>query len=332
MLPGYAHFSQTKEFEQMNETSGRFTDKNLVSRIAWLYFIKGFTQHQISKRLNLSRMQVQRSISKSKKEGLVRIEIIDPGTSCFEIEEQLRTQFSLSDAVVIPAPDEEKLKEELGKAAAGYLLRLIQNNQIIGVGWGTTLQKMTEFIKGKTLENVKVVSLIGGWSERTKESPYEVAWNFADALKAPCYHISAPAVADSLVSHSVITSEKIVSSILNIARASDIAVLGIGSADNDSSLVQAGVLSSDQLKQLRAKGAVGDICAQFYDNQGQPVDHGYMERVIGLSLHDLQKIGTVIGIAGGKQKAAAICGAIKGRLLNVLITDERTAKGVLLCH
>ena len=82
------------EFEQMNGNTGtgtgRFLEKNLVSRIAWLYFIKGFTQHQVSQRLNISRMQVQRSISKSKKEGLVRIQINDPRTTCFEIEDDLK--------------------------------------------------------------------------------------------------------------------------------------------------------------------------------------------------------------------------------------------------
>jgi DNA-binding transcriptional regulator LsrR (DeoR family) len=54
-----------------------------------------------------------------------------------------------------------------------------------------------------------------------------------------------------------------------------------------------------------------------------------MDRVIGLNLQDLKKIKIVIGIAEGSGKTAAICGALKGELLNVLITDEQTAKAVL---
>ena len=117
---------QNGKFEQMNGkvSPGRFLEKNLVSRIAWLYFIKGFTQHEISKRLNISRMQVQRSISKSKKEGLVQIKIVDPLTSCFELEEDIKSRFSLSNAIVTPSPDDKDgIKRALGKASAEFLLR-----------------------------------------------------------------------------------------------------------------------------------------------------------------------------------------------------------------
>ena len=110
----------------MNENAGRFLEKNLVSRIAWLYFVKHFTQHEISEQLNISRMQVQRSLSKSKKDGLVQIKIIDPLTSCFELEEDLKSRFSLFDAIVIPTPDDKDgIKGALGKAAAEYLFRYL---------------------------------------------------------------------------------------------------------------------------------------------------------------------------------------------------------------
>ena len=323
-------FYEVENFEQMNKTSRGYFEESLVSRIAWLYFIKGCTQREISERINISRMQVQRSISKSKKEGLVQIQIKDPCTRYFEIEDDLKTRFSLSEAIVTPTPQNKtETNEAIAKAAADYLLRHVSDNQIIGVGWGTTLQNMTRFVKGKTLTNSRIVSLIGGWTKMTKESPHEIAYNLADALKTPCYYISAPAIADSLKSRSVITAEKSVHQILEIAKASDIAVLGIGNANTDSSLVKSGYLSADEIKQLRTSGAVGDICAQFYDAEGHPLDHEYMDRVIGLNLQDLKKIRIVIGIAAGSGKTAAICGALKGDLLDVLITDEQTAKVVL---
>jgi DNA-binding transcriptional regulator LsrR (DeoR family) len=133
-------------------------------------------------------MQVQRSISKSKKEGLVQIQIKDPCTRYFEIEDDLKTRFSLSEAIVTPTPQNKaETNEAIAKAAADYLLRHVSDNQIIGVGWGTTLQNMTRFVKGKTLTNSRIVSLIGGWTKMTKESPHKIAYNLADALKIPCY-------------------------------------------------------------------------------------------------------------------------------------------------
>ena len=166
----------------MNNTQS-LIKTDLVSRIAWLYFIKGYTQHEISEMLDVSRMQVQRSISKSRKTGLVRIQITDPLTSCFEKEDELKDRFSLSDAIVSPTPqDKSKLKEALGEVAAGYLLRRFRDNQVIGVGWGTTLHEITQFLCRRTLTDSHVVSLIGGWTKRADGNPYEVAWKLADVV------------------------------------------------------------------------------------------------------------------------------------------------------
>lgn len=321
--------SKITGYEQMNK-AGRPVKTDVVSRIAWLYFMKGYTQRNISEMLGLSRMQVQRSISRSRTIGLVQIQIVDPLTSCFEKEDELKTRFSLADVVVMPTPeDRSKLKEALGKAAASYLLRKARDNQIIGVGWGTTLHEITRFVSKKPLTRCRVVSLVGGWTKRTDESPYEVAGKVASALNADCYYISAPAVADSARSRSIIASETSINQALSMARKSDLAVLGIGNATDGSSLVKAGILSAEEVKQLRSVGAAGDICAHFYDREGIPVASSYMKRVIGVGLEDLRNIPMVIGVAGGENKEEAIFGALSGGYLDTLITDEETAMGVL---
>jgi DNA-binding transcriptional regulator LsrR (DeoR family) len=323
-------FHKNGKNEQMNVVNGGFSTNDLDSRIAWLYFIKGLTQLQISQRLRISRMQVQRSISKSKKEGLVRVEIDDPRTACFEIEDDLKSQFTLTDAVVVPTPQEPNgLKSALGSAAAAYLLRHVSDNQVIGVGWGSTIDKMARYLSGKSRRNIRIVSVVGGSGKKAEESPYDVAFKFADALQASCYYISAPAIVDSPASRSILVEEKSVNHTLNTAKSSDFAVLGIGNVDDDSTLIKAGLLSLQEVKKLRERGAVGDICAHFYSLQGQPIDQDYMSRVIGLDLQDLRKINTVIGIAGGKNKVAAIFGALAGRFVDVLVTDELTAGEII---
>jgi DNA-binding transcriptional regulator LsrR (DeoR family) len=313
----------------MNKT-GRLVETDPLSRIAWLYFIKGYTQREISEMLELSRMQVQRSIAKSKKTGLVQIQIMDPLVTCFEKEDWVKERFSLSNVVVVPTPqDQAKLKEALGRAAAAYLMNKVKDNQVIGVGWGTTLYAITRFLSQRVLTNSHVVSVIGGWTKRLEESPYEVATKVAHTFNSDCYYISAPAMADSAESKSIIISEKSVSRSLEMAKQADLVIVGIGNASEDSSLVRAGFLSPDEVDRIRKMGAVGDICAQFYDQDGAPIGSDIMERVIGIDLEDLKKIGTVIGVAGGTNKREAILGALRGRYLTALITDERTVTEVL---
>ena len=50
---------------------------------------------------------------------------------------------------------------------------------------------------------------------------------------------------------------------------------------------------------------------------------------MGIRLSDLRKAPVVIGCVAGIEKVPAIVGALTGRFLNALVTDEHTAHGVL---
>ncbi len=50
---------------------------------------------------------------------------------------------------------------------------------------------------------------------------------------------------------------------------------------------------------------------------------------MGLTLEELRRIGHKIGIAVGSEKAQAISGALRGHLIDVLVTDEETASLLL---
>jgi DNA-binding transcriptional regulator LsrR (DeoR family) len=53
-----------------------------------------------------------------------------------------------------------------------------------------------------------------------------------------------------------------------------------------------------------------------------------MKRVIGIDLVKLRACKRVVGVAGGVQKVNAILGALRGGLIDVLITDQRTAEAL----
>jgi DNA-binding transcriptional regulator LsrR (DeoR family) len=80
---------------------------------------------------------------------------------------------------------------------------------------------------------------------------------------------------------------------------------------------------------LRAAGAVGDIGLRYIDAYGRPVDLEIQERVIGLTVEQIRDIPRVIGVAGGEAKIEVIRAALRGQILDVLVTDHGSARALL---
>ena len=78
------------------------------------------------------------------------------------------------------------------------------------------------------------------------------------------------------------------------------------------------------------KGAVGDILGFFLQADGERVEGLEIHReLLGVTLDELAQLPTIIGAAGGVEKADAIYAALKGRRINGLVTEETTARAVL---
>ena len=115
----------------------------------------------------------------------------------------------------------------------------------------------------------------------------------------------------------------------------NIEIVGIG-GDPEHSRAVGSFASSDiesfsdaDFEELKNHGAVGSICARFFNKHGEPCNVSMDRRVISLETTMLKNIPLVIAAAGGKHKTDAIIGAAKGKLFNVLITDEYTAYELL---
>jgi DNA-binding transcriptional regulator LsrR (DeoR family) len=120
-----------------------------------------------------------------------------------------------------------------------------------------------------------------------------------------------------------------IASVIDEARNVSTAVVGIGTATEDATLVKLGYLTAKDARALVDQGVVGDILGQFYDIDGKVLKLPIHARRIGVDLEDLKAVNTVIGVAGGEQKVDAILGALRGQHLNALVTNESVARLLL---
>jgi DNA-binding transcriptional regulator LsrR (DeoR family) len=76
-------------------------------------------------------------------------------------------------------------------------------------------------------------------------------------------------------------------------------------------------------------GAVGDLLVHPFTAAGSFVAPDLAERAIAISIDQLRRVPTVVAIAAGTAKVAAIRGALATGVIGVLVTDAATARGLL---
>lgn len=305
------------------------TEADLLTRMAWLYYKEDMTQHEIAKRLNLSRSKVVRLLQKAKDEGIVHFHITGPLNNCLHIEQELKSVFKLEEAMIVPVGQYEKIRETLGKAAAQYLERCLKSGHLFAVGWGRTVYEVARFIRPNNIKNLKIVTLNGGLTTSFYLNPYDVGAKLSSLFRGECYYIHAPAIAASKELCRSFRSDLTVKQALQMARLANYFLVGVGEMSAETTLVSTGYLSLADLEILHRKGAVGNIVGQFFDIEGNIIDCDLHKRIVAFPIGELRKMKNVIGVVGGRDKIEAILGALHGNFIKVLITDEETATSIV---
>ncbi len=306
------------------------TAEQLRTRIAWLYYVEGLTQSDIAERVGLSRVRVNRELAICRDLGIVQIRINAKLAPCVALERQLVARFGLKDAVVVPTPeDTAQLPAVIGMAAGQYVSDRLKARMSIGVAWGRTMLGSLKAIERRTVEGLAVVSLIGGLTRASAINTYETASRFADLFGADCYYLAAPTFTSSAASRDIFIEQAAIGDVLERARQVDMALVSVGSVSPQSTIRHLALLTDEEAESLIEAGAVGDCLAHFIDAEGRLVDHPVNHRVIGLAPHDLANVPNAILASGGPAKAAVMKAVVKAGYMNVVITDEESARQLL---
>ena len=79
---------------------------------------------------------------------------------------------------------------------------------------------------------------------------------------------------------------------------------------------------------MRRLGAVGEVTGWAYDAAGQIITGGFNERLTSVP-RIVPPEQLVVGVAQGTGKVLPIHAALRGRIVNGLITNETTARSLL---
>ncbi|WP_442603214.1 sugar-binding transcriptional regulator [Paenibacillus sp. KN14-4R] len=298
---------------------------------AKLYYLYDYSQQDIANQLGISRPTVSRLLQQAKEEGIVEIRITDPTENSKLLEQELEHTFGLKRALVtsVPVYEDDVIKQYLGQLTAAYLNEIVQDGDLIGTSWGTTLYQVALHLEHKHVKDVRIVQLKGGVSHsETKTFASETVHLFEQAYDAKSYQLPLPAIVDHVVVKEAIEKDRHIRKLLDMGRQANIALFTIGVPKTDSLLFQVGYLTEEE-EQFIMNRAVGDIASRFFDQDGNICNEALNARTIGIELLELSSKEQSILVAGGAKKVAGIRGALKAKYANVLVTDHHTARMLL---
>ena len=301
--------------------------EDMATRIAWLYYVEGLTQDEVANKVGMNRSRVLRILSAARQDGTVQIRVTTRLSHCVELERTLEKRWGLTQAIVLPTPqDEAKLGAIIGAEVGAYISQALSANMTIGLGWGKTLSAAVPAIVPRNPDGIRVMSLLGGLTRVSDQNPSEFAWRVAARLGAECYMMAGPVFAPDPVTRDALAAHTGMSDIFLRARSLDMAIVSVGDLRPHSVFRQYGLLTSEELASLERAGAIGDVLCHFVDADGNIVDHPVNRRVLAVNPKDLRGTRNIILASGGWYKYGVIRAALKLLQPNVLIVDELVAE------
>jgi len=298
----------------------------LLANVAAMYYQEDMLQEAIARRVGVTRSMVSRLLSEARQRGIVEVRIHRPLQFDGDLAAELVSRFGMQEAhvVVVPEDGNERLLEKLGQAAAGVLKDFLAPNRILGVTWGTAIRAVVDALEGDAPFPLKVVQLGGAGQSRIRDyDGHALVQRVVQKLGGEAFYLNAPLIVENARTAELLLSHRAIRETIELGRQCDVAVLGVGSTDpRYSTLYHAGYFTLDELKNMIEAGAVGNVCGLHFNLRGEPTSPEFDRRLVSLRRQDLLGIPIRLGVAGGRGKARALLGALRGGYVNVLVTDN----------
>jgi DNA-binding transcriptional regulator LsrR (DeoR family) len=302
-----------------------------AARAGWLYYVAGNTQDEIARKLDISRPTAQRLVALALAERLISFRLEHPIAACMELAAALTTRYALEYCEVAPS-DPKSDSAVLGTAerTAAFLEQKLRTPEplVVAIGTGRTLLASVERMERTTCPQHRFVSLVGHISMAGSASLYNVVARLSGLTNAPYYPMPLPVVVPSRGQRDQLMQLEPVLRVLELGAKADITIIGIGQMDETAQLYTDGFISKEELNEMHRLGAVGEVTGWAYNAAGRIISGGFNARLTSVP-RKVPAEGLVVGAAQGTGKVLPIHAALRGRIINGLITNESTARSLL---
>lgn len=315
----------------MARAAGDGTRLDDAARAGWLYYVAGNTQDEIARKLGVSRQSAQRLVSLAVSERLIKFRLDHPIANCMRLAGALTRQYGLKLCEVVPSdPEAPDLLRGVAIAAADKLEQVLASpeGKVVALGTGRALTAMVEQIPKMDCPQHRLVSRLGNMMADGSATPYNATIRLAERVGARHYPFPLQVHARDEQELALMQSQESIKNTLALCQSADMTIVGIGQLDETAPIAVDGFLPPQEIDEFVSAGAVGEITSWIYDAEGNLIDCAFSRRVNSAPLVPADD-KLVIAVATGPAKRIATRAALRGELVNGLITSESMAEALL---
>jgi DNA-binding transcriptional regulator LsrR (DeoR family) len=309
-------------------TSNRLDD---AARAGWFYYVAQNNQEEIAKKMSVSRQTAQRLIAQALREGLIKFRLDHPIAKCLDLAESVKAKFGLDYCEVTPTdPYSDDPALGIAQVAAELMEKFLAQKAplVFAIGTGKEIRGAVDCMSTIHCPQHRIVSLVGSLAPDGSANFNDAITRLGDLTLAPRHPLAVPVIATSKQERQVVCAQKPIARNIDLGLSADVSFVGIGELNDSPPLLMDGFINQKELSALQKAGAVGEIIGWAFDQQGKKITGLTNDRVSSVPLKR-PPAKPVFGVARGQDKLPAIKGALLGRWVTGLITDEVTAEALL---
>jgi DNA-binding transcriptional regulator LsrR (DeoR family) len=300
-----------------------------IAAVATQYYQQGRSKVDIAQDLGMSRFRVARLLAAAHELGIVNIEITVPDAINADLSVELATALGLHQAIVVDTPDEpvSTLRADLGRVAANLLAELVQEDDVVGIAWGRTVNAMTAALN--EIKRCSIVQMTGALSGAVvSDNAIELVRRMSQISGGAAYPIYAPLLLDDPAAAQSLRSQATVAEALSCYDRINLAIVPIGSWDPPQSQLYDSITPQERRELLDA-GVRADTSTVLLSRSGEVLTPPLSQRMIGITGEQLRRIPEVVAVAGGVDKADAVGVVLRAGFVTTLITNASVARQLL---
>ena len=301
-------------------------DFNIIS----LFYKNGLSKSEIAKATGLSRQTVSAIIQKALDKKIVEYRINSPFRIDTLLSEKLVRFGDIKKAIIVrDSGNEKRNRSNICRVVAAWLSENVYPKSKIGIGWGQIVSELSSNYDIEEKKDALLVPLLGGFGKfDPRVQVDEIVRNLAIKMNANYMTLYAPIFTKNASAREAILRSPNISGVIDTWSNLDFALFSILDilipTQNNSAIYE--TMSYENRLNLLQRGAVGNICWRYFDHDGNFVSTEPLDLYpISISFDNLRKTKVKIGMVNGPERAESVLGAMKGRLVDILITDSLTA-------